>query len=282
MEPHPHSIGYSLRAAARYLGECGIEDAQAEAEFLLANVLGISRTKLLADAKKKIPESERLKFNRFVARRGEQREPLAYIVGTAEFFGLRLEVSPLVMIPRPSTETLVQCALDRLPSTGTFLDLGTGSGAAAIAVLKHARRAMAVATDLDPRALELAERNARAHGVSERIVFVSGDLFAPLGDDCFDLIVTNPPYVREAELKTLAPEIAHEPRLSLSGGPDGLGVIRRILAEAKPHLVAGGRLLVEIGAGQAGAAREIALRSGFASVHFMADLDGIDRVLDAW
>lgn len=275
-------MGASLRSAAAYLSECGVDEPYADAELLLSHILGVKHARIVADSRKILPEPARLKFNRFVARRGEQREPLAYILEQAEFYGYKFFVNPAVLIPRPSTETLVECALDRLPATGTFLDLGTGCGAIAITILKRCRRAMAVASDISPEAIAVAERNARRHGVDGRTVFQEGNLFAPLGDDSFDLIVSNPPYVAENEYAGLAPEVKHEPKPALVGGADGLAVIKRILSVSKHHLVEGGRLLLEIGHKHATRARELALRSGFRNVEFYKDLDGIDRVLDAW
>lgn len=279
---HKHSIGASLRSAVKYLDDCGVESPHADAQIILAHVLNVRPSKLIADSERVLPESARLKFNRYIARRGEQREPVAYIIENAEFFGLKFHVTHSVLIPRPATETLVQCILDRLPSTGTFVDIGTGSGCIPIAVLTKARRAMAVATDIDERALEVAERNARTHHVADRIVFRCGSLYQPLEDDRFDLIVSNPPYVADAEFESLSAEVLQEPKIALAGGKDGMMVITRILANARSYLVPGGRLLMEIGAGQAERVKVLASRSGFQNVHFYKDMDGIDRIVDAW
>jgi len=281
VETNVHSIKSSIRSAVKYLTELGVPDPRPDAEILLAFTLGVPREKLVSADREPLPEKMRLKFNRLIARRGDRREPVAYIVGSAGFFGLEFSVSPSVLIPRPATETLVELALERLPKDGTFADIGTGSGAIAIAVLTKAARAEAVATDLSERALDVARRNARAIGVSQRLDVRQGDLYEPLGTERFDLVVSNPPYVREDDFDGLAPELRHEPRAALVAGADGLGVVRRLVEGARDRLKEGGRLLLEIGAGQAERVRDLAFHAGFRVVQFKPDLEGVDRVMEA-
>ncbi|MBI2932962.1 MAG: peptide chain release factor N(5)-glutamine methyltransferase [Planctomycetes bacterium] len=279
MDANAHSIGGSLRSATQYLAACGVDDPRADAEIILAHVLDVPRQKLIARDRDTLPEPARLKFNRLIARRGDRREPVAYIVRSAGFFGLELAVAPCVLIPRPATETLVERAIACRPSR--FADIGTGSGAIAVAILTRLPKATAVATDIEDTALYVARRNAQAGRVLERLDLRQGDLFAPLGGERFDLIASNPPYVAESEFAALQPELRHEPRAALVAGPEGTEAIRRIVAGALEHLVPGGRLLVEVGAGQAPAAREFALRADFHDVTCHKDLQGIERVMEA-
>lgn len=254
----------AIDSAARYLSSCGVESPRAESEILMSAALGIDRGMLAAwDA---APPEAMQKFNRWIWRRGERREPAAYILERSEFCGFTFRVTSAVLIPRPETEVLVERAIRLKPSS--VLDIGTGSGAIAIVMAKAGARV--VATDTSDRALAIARQNADQNGV--RIEFVRADLFVR---GKFDLVVSNPPYVATGQMESLPPEVRHEPREALDGGADGLAVIRRIL-EARPR-----RLLLEVGAGQAPAVSEIALRSGFADVRWLKDLAGIDRVLEA-
>ncbi|HYE99544.1 MAG TPA: peptide chain release factor N(5)-glutamine methyltransferase, partial [Planctomycetota bacterium] len=255
-----------LEEARKYLASCGIlrpdDDVKLLAAFAarrpLRDALGAPPPPFTADQEKK--------FRRLVARRGEKREPTAYIVGTEAFLELELAVTPSVLIPRPSTETLVEIA--RRSPPGRFLDVGTGSGAIAVALA--VRGWTGTATDVSPRALAVAAENAARHGVADRVRFVQSDVFPspPVGAD---LLVSNPPYVTTAEMEALPPEVRHEPREALDGGADGLDVIRRIVRGARATAP---RLLLEIGAGQAAAVRALVLQSGFSNVVIHKDLDG--------
>jgi len=263
------------------MAACGIEGARDDAELLLAHALGMPRAKLIVEGKLPLNEKIRQKFNRFVSRRADGREPVAYIMGTAGFYGLEFVVSPSVLIPRPATETLVELAVRRLPADGRFADIGAGSGAIAIAVLTRHKRATGVATDIEQRAIDIVRQNARLIGVSDRLEVRHGDLLEPLGPDRFDAILSNPPYVAEHELPKLAPELQHEPKVALVSGPTGLETVERVVAGARARLKEGGTLLVEIGAGQGARVRELAFHAGFGVVQFHRDLEGIDRVLEA-
>lgn len=253
-----------LTEAAHFLRDRDIEEAWAEAHILLAGALGIDRARL--PAVDDVPDVARERFREFVRRRGETREPVAYILGRCEFYGLTFRTTPAALIPRPATETLVERALALRP--GTALDVGTGSGAIAVVLAKHGVRV--TATEMSDAALDLARENAASHGAT--IEFRKADLFV---DGDFDLIVSNPPYVKSAEVDDQAPDLRHEPRLAFDGGPDGLREIRRLLAPAR------GPILIEVGAGQPPAVTDLALRAGFRDVRWWKDLLGIDRVLEA-
>jgi release factor glutamine methyltransferase len=255
--------------ARDYLISCGVDDPDINIKLIAAYCAELPLKNALGAPFPTFTEGQDAKFRRFIARRGENREPVQYLVGSEEFMGREFKVSRATLIPRPSTEALVETA----GKPGTFLDIGTGSGA--IAVTLALRGARGTATDLSPLALDVARENARRHGVSDRITFVEADLFA---EGSFDLIITNPPYVTTAELTTLQPEVRHEPRQALDGGADGLDVVRRIVAGARARAP---RLLIEIGWQQAAAARDLALRAGWKNVQITKDLDGIDRVLEA-
>jgi len=258
-----------LEEARKYLVSCGIERPEQDVKLLAAAAAGQPLSRALGAPPPAFDPAAEAKFRRFVARRGEKREPAAYIVGTEEFLGLELKVTPSVLIPRPSTETLVE----RAGRAGSALEIGTGSGAVAIALAKAG--ASVTATDLSQDALRIARLNAERHGVADRITFLAADLFA---EGTFDLLISNPPYVSTAEMAALPPEVLHEPRLALHGGEDGLEVIRRIVAGAR---VRAPRLLLECAPHQAAAVRDLALHSGFRDVEIHKDLDGFDRVVEA-
>lgn len=258
-----------LEEARKYLVSCGIDDPDAEIKLIAAYCADLPLKNALGAPAPKFTEGQEAKFRRFIARRGENREPVQYLIGSEEFMGLELKVTRATLIPRPSTEALVEKA----GKPGTFLDIGTGSGAIAIALAVQGARG--TATDLSPLALDVAKENARRHNVADRITFVEADLFV---DGSFDLILSNPPYIATSELEGLQPEVKHEPMQALHGGKDGLDLIRRILTGARSKAP---RLLVEIGSTQAAAARELALQSGWKNVQISKDLDGLDRVLEA-
>jgi len=262
-------VNAALRSAEEYLLAWGIERPGHDVKLLAAFAAGRPLRTALGDPPPELDEKAEARFRRLVARRGEGREPAAYLVGTEEFMGLELAVSPSVLIPRPSTESLVE----RAGRPGTFLEIGTGCGAVAIALA--VRGGSGTATDVSPRALEIARANAERHGVAGRITFVDADLFA---EGRFDLVISNPPYVATGELESLPPEVKREPRLALDGGPDGLDVIRRIVAGARSRAP---RLLLECAPHQASRVRDLALRAGFSDVRISKDLDGFDRVVEA-
>jgi release factor glutamine methyltransferase len=276
------TVDDALRSAARYLADNGVESARVDAELIMARVLEIDRARLVARGTAMLADDQQQQFNRWIARRGEKREPVAYITGSVEFYGIELFVSPSVLIPRPETEVLVERALAIVGDReAAVADIGTGSGAIAIAIAANSK-ARVVATDISPRVLAVAEQNSvDTQGKRGTIEFREGDLFEPLHAERFDLICSNPPYVSVDEFDGLAPELKHEPKVALVCG-DGLFVIRRLAVGVRQHLNAGGRLLLEIGAGQAAEAQELFYAAGFTGVVFHKDLAGIDRVLEAW
>ena len=270
-----------LRRASALLAAAGIDSARLDAEVLLAYACAVSRAQLLSGAIR-IDRDAAEKFHRMIARRAS-REPLAYILGRKEFFSLDLEVTPAVLIPRPETETLVEAALKFLATRPhpRILDIGTGSGAIAIVLATNSADARIIATDISKEALEVAHRNANRHRCEDRIDFVAADLF-PEADTRFDLIVSNPPYVAEADLDALQPEIRlHEPRVALVCGKDGLDMFRRIAAGCRSRLNPDGAVMVEIGAGQAFSVEALFRRAGFSNIDAVRDLAGIERVVRA-
>ncbi len=244
--------------------------------MLLAHILHTSRTWLLAHPEHPLDPNQLTDYQTAIALRASGY-PLPYLTGHVEFYGLDFEVTPDVLIPRPETETLVELALARRPAT--VIDVGTGSGCIAIALAVHLPQAIVYATDISRAALAVARRNAARHRVADRVHLLAGDLLAPCAGPV-DLVVSNPPYVAEGEFAALPHSVReHEPRLALDGGPDGLAVIRRLLAQAPAVLRPGGTLLIEIGANQGAAVAQLARRH-FESVRIHPDLAGHDRVLE--
>jgi release factor glutamine methyltransferase len=240
-----------------------------EARLLLAEATGFSQASVVAFPEKELPGKNEQSFLDFVSRR-KRGEPIAYIVGHQEFYGLELAVNPAVLIPRPETELLVELALERKPSS--VLDLGTGSGAVALAIKKLLSRTRVVAVEASAAALVVAKRNAVKHGLA--VDFRHGLWFEPVAGERFDLIVANPPYVAEGDphLK----DLAFEPREALLAGRDGLDCIQQIAKEAPRHLAEGGWIFIEHGQGQDAAVRQ--LLAGLEEVRTWPDLAGIPRV----
>jgi len=258
--------------ARKYLRSCGIDHPDPDVDLMAAFCAGQPLKNAIGSPPPTLNQPQELKFRRMVARRGEKREPIAYLVGNQEFMGLEFKITPSVLIPRPSTESLVERAALHQPRT--FLEIGTGSGAISIVLARGG--AKGTATDVSARALEVAQHNARLHGVEDRITFVEADLFVAHGT--FDMVISNPPYVATREMATLQPEVKHEPKLALEAGADGLDVIRRIVAGARGRAP---RLLLEFGSTQAAAVVDLALQAGWRRVRTYKDLDGFDRVLEA-
>jgi release factor glutamine methyltransferase len=249
---------------------------------LLAHALGRERSWLYAHPENLLSPHQLSLYQSLVSRRA-RREPVAYLTGHKEFFGLDFVVTPDVLIPRPETEHLVEWALQlavAIPSPLTMADVGTGSGAIAVTLAVRLAQAVVVATDTSSAALAVTQRNAGCHGVAGRIHCVQGDLLAPLIGR-FHLIVANPPYLSHADLAAAPPEVANwEPRAALDGGPDGLAVIRHLLAMASDRLHPNGALLVEIGASQGPEVFSLARRHfPQAKVEIARDYAGLDRLL---
>lgn len=255
--------GAALAGAAELLG------TRLDAELLLAHVLDDTRAGVIARDERELTPEEQGDFGQLLARR-HAGEPLAYLTGTREFWSLELDVTPDVLVPRPETELLVEWALLLRPQS--VLDVGTGSGAIALALARELPGAAIVATDLSPGALAVATRNAARHRLAQ-VSFVRADLFPPSGS--FDLIVSNPPYVAEGD-PHLA-DLKFEPALALTSGRDGLDALRALTAGAARHLRPGGWLLVEHGATQGAAVRALFAAGGFGDIETRRDLAGLER-----
>jgi release factor glutamine methyltransferase len=242
-----------IQRSTEFLARKGVESPRLQTELLLAEVLSLPRMRLYLSFERVLTEPEVERFRELIKRRG-QREPLQYIVGSTSFCGFEIKVNPDVLIPRPETEMLAELGWKFLNerSEPVALDMGTGSGCLAITLAGNSAAARIYATDVSEKALDVARKNAADNGVADRLEFVHGDgLSAVRAGSQFDLIVSNPPYIAEAELATLAPEVReHEPREALNGGVDGLDFYRRLAAEGASHLKAGGKMMLEFGDGQ--------------------------------
>jgi release factor glutamine methyltransferase len=265
------AAGDALSAATDALAAAGVPEARLDAELLLASASGRGRASLIADPGAMVEPAAGRRFGELVRRR-LRREPLAYILGTKGFRRIELTVDRRVLVPRPETELLVEVALERRP--GRVLDVGTGSGAIALAVADELPEAEVVATDTSPGALEVARGNAARLGLERRVRFEEGTI--PAGES-FDLVLANLPYIAERDWAGLAPEVTEwEPREALLAGPDGLDAYRALLA---PETEAPLAIAVEIGQGQAPAVVELVRGAGFAEVEVRDDLAGIERVV---
>jgi release factor glutamine methyltransferase len=272
-----------LRWTTGHFAERGIDTARLDAECLLAHALGSDRLRLYLDFDKPVEEAERARFRELVRRRAGERVPVAQLLGRREFWSLPLRVSGDVLAPRPETETLVEAALERLPAgcEARVLDLGTGSGAVALALAAERPLARITATDISAKALELARRNAEELHMADRIRWLEGSLFEPVAGESFDLVVSNPPYVAESQRSGLPPELRHEPAQALFAGPDGTDVLRALLAGVRPHLAAGGWLAVELSPEQEPRVTGWCRDEGLLEVGRRRDLAGRVRVLTA-
>lgn len=265
-----------------YLRKHGSEAPRLEAEILLAHARQSPRIQLYTQFDELLTEAQRTTMRELVKRRATA-EPVAYLVGHKEFFSLDFKVTRDVLIPRPDTETLVMAALDRMKENRQpdILDLCTGSGCVAIALAKQLPRSRVVAVELLAGAAAVARENIEKHQLAERISLYTGDLFAPLPEQRFDLIVSNPPYITTTELATLDPDVRlHEPQTALDGGEDGLDVIRRIIQAAPRWLKQPGWLQLEIDPAQASAVRQLLEAAGFEDCRTYPDLSGEVRVVE--
>ena len=250
----------------------------ADAALLLAHALGKPRSWLFAHADDAVGEVEATRFDGLLARRAAG-EPVAYLTGSRGFWTLDLAVTAATLVPRPETELLVELALARLPADAPVrvADLGTGSGAIALALSKERLRAQVVATDASPEALDVARGNAVRNGIGN-VAFRLGSWLQPLGEDTFDLIASNPPYIAEGDPHLAQGDLRFEPAMALSCGPDGLDAIRVIVRDAPACLRPGGWLLLEHGWDQGDAVRALLAAAGFADVATERDLEQRDRV----
>ena len=279
------TVGRLLTWTTDWLAGKGSDSPRLDAEVLLAHVRGCPRIALYTAFDDVVDEAGRTRFRGLVKRRGEG-EPVAYLVGSREFFSLALAVSPAVLIPRPETEGLVVRAIDlcRLLESPRIADVGTGSGAIAVALAKHLPKAHLVATDISADALAVAQANVTRHAFDSRIELVGCDrLDSPSAAGPFDCIVSNPPYVRADEFAGLPRDVRdHEPKSALVAGPTGVEVVERLVEAAESRLAKGGWLLVEIGPTTAGAAEGIiARRPGLVPGPTLADMAGLPRIVQA-
>ncbi len=267
----------------------GIDSPRLVAEMLLSHVIGCDRMRLYMEVDRPALPLELSSLRDLVARAAAS-EPVQYLVGEAWFFGRPFAVSPAVLIPRPSTETLVEHVLQRcraVPGRASLLaDVGTGSGCIAITLATRLPEAHVVATDISPEALEVAGANARRHGVADRIELLAGEGLKPLrlaaGNRGYDVICSNPPYISDAEWAQVAPLVRdHEPVQALRGGLDGLDVIRPVVAGAAALLEPGGQLVVEIAHAQREAVLRLAAEAGLGGAIVLKDHEGLWRVLAA-
>lgn len=265
----------ALNAAQTRLA--AVPDPRLDAEYLLAHVLGLPRLEMLLQKQREMTQTEAEGYDALLRRR-EKREPLQYILGVQPFMGFPFKTDPRALIPRNDTEALCEAALALLSPGMRALDLCTGTGAMAISLKKLCPGAAVTASDISEDALALARENAALLGADVR--FLQGDLFAPVQDEQFDLILSNPPYIPEGLRGKLQSEVEKEPALALFGGTDGLDFYRRIAEEAPRHLSPGGKLLLEIGDGQYGPVRAL-LAPAFEEIALLNDLNGLPRVIRA-
>lgn len=272
-----------LTRATLKLEENKIDTPRLDAEILLAYVLNCRRLTLYTDAEKILTDEQISRFEKLMERR-IKKIPVAYLIGTKEFFGLNFVVNENVLIPRPDTEVLTQCAIEFLQTFDgekNFLDIGTGSGAICISILKFCKNSFAYAVDISEKTLEVAKFNAKKFNVDDRVNFFCGNLFEPIGEKKFAAIISNPPYIPTAEIKNLQDEVKNEPLRALDGGADGLNFYREIISKSPKFLLNGGLLAVEIGINQAAAVKKIFAENNFCDIEILKDLAGLERVICA-
>jgi release factor glutamine methyltransferase len=283
------TLAEAINKAAATLSHRGISNARLDAELLLRHVLGQDRAWILAHIRDILGAEHQKAFDRLISRR-EKREPLQYITGIQEFWGLDFIVTPDVLIPRPETELIVESSLRTelgAAESPLIVDLCTGSGCIAVSLAKELPASRILATDRSEKALDVARQNARKHEVSARIRFFHGDLFEPLDEldirGRVDIMVSNPPYVPDGILHILQPEVRdHEPELALVAGPEGTEIHQRIINAAPEYLRHHGSLIMEMGIGQAEKVGQMVRASGaFDTPDILKDLAGIERVIVA-
>ncbi len=261
--------------------QSGIENPELEASVLLAKALSIEAKDIYAYPEREFGPEEVEEFNRLLERR-IRREPIAYILGEREFYSRSFMVTPDVLIPRPETEVLVEEALKILENftSPSIIDVGTGSGCIAVTLGCERRDARILATDISYEALLIAGKNADRHGVSKGVSFICSDLLGCFKDESFDLVVSNPPYVKRSDYASLDRDVRdYEPKLSLLGGEEGIEYIKEIVLQSKRALKKGGWCIVEIGVDQSGKVTEMLEEAGFKDISLTRDLSGVERVI---
>ena len=280
-----NTISEQLKIATEELKKSGIENARLDAEVLLAYVLNTRRLALYVQSTKVLEEKQITRYHNLIQRRLE-RIPVAYLTGHKEFMGLNFAVTPDVLIPRPDTEILAQGVIEHLQSYNRKIkmaDLGTGSGAICVSILKFVENVEVAAVDISKKALEIAEFNAAKFNVEDKITFYEGNLFEPLEGQTFDVIVSNPPYISAKEFEQLQTEVKGEPRIALDGGTDGLKFYRKIVEDAPKFLNDDGFLAMELGFNHSEPVRHLIEENGnFKHIQIWKDLSRIERVIAAW
>ncbi len=273
------SVASALQHATRELTPTS-PTPRLDAEVLIMHVCGLERGGLIARDRSVLTDAQRQRLEELLARR-KRGEPVAYLTGVREFWSMELHVSPAVLIPRPETELLVEKALARIPSGAkwTVADLGTGSGAIALAVARERPHCRIIATDHSPAALEVARANAAKSGLSN-VEFRAGDWFAPLAGATLDMILSNPPYIRSDDPHLGQGDVRFEPQPALAAGAKGLDAIQHIALHARRHLKPGGWLLFEHGWDQGGAIGDLLRGHGYRAIVCHRDLSGHDRVTE--
>jgi release factor glutamine methyltransferase len=280
------SVLEALNLLAQAFRTAGIEDADVDARLLVGHALHLDRARLIAQSDR-ILEAREINVISALAARRLTREPVSRILGQKEFWSIALAITPDVLVPRPETETVVEGALDFVVRGGLrmeklrILDIGTGSGALLLALLRELPNATGIGTDISTGALKVARENAARCGLEGRCTFLVCDI-ASVVEGPFDLLVSNPPYIAHDEITSLAPEVKnYDPTVALDGGDDGLAAYRAIAADAKRLLAPGARMFVELGAGQEAAVRDLFTNVGLTAGTARTDLAGIPRVLGA-
>lgn len=279
------TVAAARRAMANVLRDAGIESPELDTRLLIGHALGLEHATLVSAADRKLTATEIAQIES-LAKRRLAHEPVAHILGRKEFWGLELQITGEVLVPRPETETIVEAVLELLSSKRNeslrIVDLGTGSGALLIALLHEFQNATGIATDISPAALDIARANVWKHGLNKRVDFVLCSYGTALPDG-YDLVVSNPPYIRSSDIASLAPDVKdYDPRLALDGGADGLDAYRAIAADARRLVVPGGLMVLEVGAGQAGEVRDLLVNAGMSAKgppH--PDMAGIPRAVVA-
>ena len=283
-QPELWTVKRLLEWTTEHFKKHGSDSPRLDAEILLATALGCKRIDLYVSFNKEPTEDQRTRFRETVKRRAAG-EPVAYLVGHKEFYSLSLEVTRDTLIPRPETEYLVVESLDLLAKMGhrddlSVCDVGTGSGAIAVAIAKNAPKCRVTAVDLSPEALDVARRNAETHGVSSRITFAISDLLEKFPEtSLFDLVVSNPPYVSESEFPQMPADVRnYEPKLALVAGEDGMAILRELATQTISRLREGGHLLMELSPMISGQVAEMLQQQGWRDVRILRDQAGQERI----
>lgn len=280
MSSEPWTIRKVLTWTTQHFEKRQVDAPRLTAEILLSYVLKLSRVRLYVDLDRPLSKEELGAYRALIERR-MAGEPTQYLTGVREFYNRAFKVDARVLIPRPETELLVEAALRMLPkdAPGRALDVCTGSGCIAISLAAERPQATVIATDLSPDACALAQENAQALGVADRVTVLQGDLFAPVpAGERFQVVVSNPPYIASEEIPGLSAEVRREPKLALDGGPDGLVAVRRVVTGARQWLEPGGLLAMEIGEDQGPAVLELLRAAGYADARVEKDLERRERM----